>query len=113
MGSNQSSDSEGPFFENKNKNENKILAKYISQSIESKDPPLPVLLRISENGVLALMNYQMNQSNSNSLANSFQRIIPAVLRKLYLINSGLKDDQMEGIIKGLQDTQGLKTLGLM
>lgn len=74
---------------------------------------MPILHRISPNGSLPLINYQLNESNIDSLAHQLKVLVPKMLRKLYLVNTASTDSQMKHLIVELCKTKGLKSLVFM
>jgi hypothetical protein len=74
--------------------------------------PLPILNQII-NGYMPLINYQLNETNANSLAQSLQCIVPKVLRKMYLVNNSLKDKDVAKLFQELSETSGLQQIGII
>lgn len=96
----------------------KVMGEYIQSSLadgrgNASIPPLPVLTKITAAGSLPLINYQMNASNTRSFATALSKIVPKVLRKLYMINTSMKDADIELILTQLSLAErGLITLGI-
>jgi hypothetical protein len=74
--------------------------------------PLPILNQII-NGYMPLINYQLNETNANSFAQSLQCIVPKVLRKMYLVNNSLKDKDVAKLFQDLSETSGLQQIGII
>jgi len=84
--------------------------------LTDKAKRLPVLKRLNEDRKqLALINYQLNQTNANSLTEAIKTLVPRQLRKLILIDNALNDQQVAGIFRSLilGKTGGLYTLVFM
>ena len=90
----------------------KIIHGFIKSAMKAGQPPLPILNRI-EDSYLPLINYQLNHSNSRSLAKAVINLVPKVMNKMYLINNSIKDIDLASIFHGLSQTNGLKGLGIM
>lgn len=61
--------------------------------------------------VLCLDNYNLNTAYTKAFTNSLQHLVPKKLAKLFLINNGLSDGDFALILKGLEGTHGLQSLG--
>ena len=90
----------------------KIIQGYIKSAMKAGQPPLPILNRIEDN-YLPLLNYQLNHSNSRSLAKAVINLVPKVMDKMYLINNSIKDIDLAAIFHGLSQTNGLKGIGVI
>lgn len=55
----------------------------------------------------------MNAANSQSFSGSLRKIVPKILKKLYLVNNAMNDLQVAEVMSGLGFSKGLRTLGIM
>ena len=55
----------------------------------------------------------MNESNAASLAITFDKLVPALLKKVFLVNNSLNDLQVAMVIHSLGNSKGLKALGII
>ena len=68
--------------------------------------PLPILNHIKE-GYLPLINYHMNEANVFSFTKVLAKIVPQVLRKMYLVNNSIKQEDIAQIFEAISETSGL------
>ena len=91
----------------------RALQEYLSTMLSTgSGAPLPILNQII-NGYMPLINYQLNEVNANSFAQSLQCIVPKVLRKMYLVNNSLKDKDVAKLFHDLSETSGLQQIGII
>ena len=90
-----------------------VLADYIWKSLARGELPMPILQRITPDGSMPLINYQLNDNTMSSFAEVLNQIIPDILKKLYVINSASKDAELMNLVRYLAKTRGLETLVFM
>ena len=75
---------------------------YVQNSLSSGQQPLPILNRITERtGELLLLNYKLNTSNAGPFASSLKSLVPATLKKIFLLDNLLKDRDVSNIFESL------------
>jgi len=63
--------------------------------------PLPILNRISPKGELLLINYKLNGPNAESFAHALKSLVPNSLKKLFLMDNSLTDNDVALMFEAL------------
>lgn len=63
--------------------------------------PLPILNRISPKGELLLINYKLNGPNAESFADALKSLVPNSLKKLFLMDNLLTDNDVALMFESL------------
>lgn len=90
-----------------------VFAEYIRVSISMNQQPLPILQKVTADGMFPIVNYQLNESNINSLVVILPRMIPRQVKKIYLVNNAMNEYQLARLIESMFFSQGLKSLGVL
>ena len=74
---------------------------------------MPFLNRISDTKALYLVAYKLNVENALALSDALGDLVPAVLRKLVLIDNSLKDSSVSAIFDKLAEGRGGGVRGMV
>ena len=74
---------------------------------------MPFLNRISDTKALYLVAYKLNVENALALADALGDLVPALLRKLVLIDNSLKDSSVSAIFDKLAEGRGGGVRGMV
>lgn len=90
----------------------KAMSTYIRKSLDEGQAPLPILNRCID-GYLGIINYQINETNAESLAEASLELIPKNIRKLYLVQNSIKDNSLAYILRYISESIGLQGFGII
>ena len=75
-------------------------------------PPLPLINKVVD-GYLPLLNYQLNETNAESLSRATLDLVPDLINKLYMVHNSLKDPGTAKLFSELSKTVGLRGVGII